>query len=132
MFELGAPYPGLQTKTLLPNPTLSDQKSLAADVTIYRAYDGTTYSYVRSKDGRFRFLWPFRLSRPKGAELQAFYEAYFGSKLRVVDHNGNVWIGYIINNPFELDTPLRAAPARGDFGAEYQTVTIEFEGVAGA
>ena len=34
MFTLQAPYPSLQTTTLLPNPQLSDQEGLTATVTL--------------------------------------------------------------------------------------------------
>ena len=130
MFELAAPYPALQTKSLLPNPTLSDQKALTASISAYRSYSGATYTYIKRGDGRKRFSWTFRLSRPKGAELEEFYYSYFGSKIQVTDHNGNKWLGYFINNPFESDTPARAAPSRGDFNGEFQTVLIEFEGTS--
>lgn len=132
MFTLAAPYPSLQTTSLLPNPDLSDEDGLKAEVTTKRAYDGTLYTYVKKKQERRRFLWTFRLYRPKARELRAFYNSYFGSRIKVTDHNGNVWYGYIMNNPFEFDTPRRAAPARGDFAAELQTVTIEFEGTESA
>lgn len=132
MFTIVAPYPALQTTSLLPNPSLSDEDGLKAEVTTKRTHDGTLYTYVKSKQGRRRFLWTFLLTRAKALELRAFYNSYFASEWKVTDHNGLVWRGYVMNNPFEFDTPRRAGPARGDFAAESQTITIEFEGVSSA
>jgi hypothetical protein len=130
MFELAAPYPMLQTTTLLPNPQFSDQEGLAVTVSRKTAMDGTRYTYVKRKDDRHKLKWSFRLTRNKGLELRAFISSYFASKVKVIDHNGRIWIGNVTSNPFEFDTSDRAAPAippmpRG----EIVNIEIEFEGV---
>lgn len=129
MFTLSAPYPSIQTTTLLPNPRLGDQESLTDDVKTKRAMNGTLYTYVQRKGGRRKFQWTFRLTRNKGLELRAFIQSYFASKLRITDHAGRVWVGYFLSNPFEFDTPNRAAPAIHPMPlGETQVITIEFEG----
>ena len=72
MFTLTAPYPLLQTTTLLPNPQLSDQEGLTATVTRKTAMDGTRYTYVKRKGDRRKLKWSFRLMRNKGLELRDF------------------------------------------------------------
>ncbi len=129
MFRLEAPYPLLQTTTALPNPQFSDQEALLVTVTRKLAMDGTRYTYVKTRGGRRKLKWNFKLSRPKGLELRAFIFSYFASKIRIVDHNDRVWIGNFLNNPFEFETTERAAPAINPMPrGETQVIDIEFEG----
>ena len=128
MFTLQAPHPSLQTTTILPNPKFGDSESLRSEVKVKRAMDGTRYTYIKRKGGR-KLLWTFKVTRNKGLEIRAFIQSYYASTVVVTDHNDRVWIGHFTNNPFELSTDSRAAPAivpmpRG----ESVVITIEFEG----
>ncbi len=128
MFQFQAPYPSLQTTSVLPNPRFGDAENLRVAISMKRTMDGTRYTYIKRKGGR-KLQWTFKLTRNKGLEVRAFIQSYFTSKIKVIDHNDRVWIGNLTNNPFEFDTPSRAAPAisptpRG----ENQVITIEFEG----
>ena len=130
MFHLSAPYPLLQTTSLLPDPQFSDQEGLMAAVTRKTAIDGTQYTYVKRKDNRRKLKWTFRLSRNKALELRAFLTSYFASVIKVTDHNERIWVGYFTENPFEFDTTDRSGPAitpmpRG----EAVSIELEFEGV---
>ena len=130
MFQLSAPYPLLQTTTLLPNPQFSDSEALMVVVNRRTAMDGTRYTYVKRKDNRRKLLWTFRLTRNKALELRAFVYAYFASKVKVIDHNNRVWVGNFTNNPFEFDTPERSAPAISPMPrGEAQVIELAFEGV---
>jgi hypothetical protein len=128
MFEFAAPYPGIQTISLLPNPQFSDGEALTASLSPKRATDGTLYTYIKTKGGRRKMTWTFRLHRPKALELRAFLLSYFASTIRVKDHNGRIWLGNFTNNPFEFDTDA-GGPFIGSLRGEMQTITIEFEGV---
>jgi hypothetical protein len=130
MMTFAAPYPAIATITKTPNPQLSDQESLTSVVTPKRAINGTLYTYVK-KQTRRKVLWTLSMDRGKALEFLAFVKAYSGSKIQVTDHRGDVWVGYFTNNPFEFDTPRRAAG--GDANSlslrqERQLITIEFEG----
>ena len=128
MFTLQAPHPSLQTTTILPNPKFGDSEGLRAEVKVKRAMDGTRYTYIKRKGGR-KLLWTFKVTRNKGLELRAFIQSYFASTVVITDHNDRVWIGKLTNNPFEFDTPSRAAPAIAPMPrGETQIITIEFEG----
>jgi len=130
MFYLQAPYPTLQTLTVLPEPKFSDAMNLTDAVIVKRAMDGTRRTYVKTKGGRRRLKWTFQLTRNKGLELRAFIQSYFASKIYVLDHLGRNWVGYLTSNPFELDTPERGAPARPPLlRGEVQAIELEFEGV---
>ena len=126
MIELAAPYPAIQTVTILPNPQFGDGEAQTCEVATRRAMDGTLYTYVKSKAGRRRLTLPLGLSRMKALELRAFIQSYFASPIRLTDHLGQVWVGHFTSNPFEFSTPKRAA---GWPGGEMQTIQLEFEGV---
>ena len=126
MIELAAPYPAIQTVTLLPNPQLGDGEAETCEVATKRAMDGTLYTYVKSKAGRRRLTLPLGLSRMKALELRAFIQSYFAAQVRLTDHLGQVWIGHFTSNPFEFSTPKRAG---GWPGGEMQMIQLEFEGV---
>ena len=130
MFEISAPYPMLQTTSVLPNPQFSDQDALAVTVSRKTAMDGTRYTYIKQKDDRHKLKWSFRLTRNKSLELRAFIISYFASKIKVIDHNDRIWVGNFTSNPFEFDTSSRAAPAIAPLPlGENVNIQIEFEGV---
>lgn len=128
MFMLQAPYPSLQTASILPNPQFSDQEALLGTVSRKLAVDGTRYTYIKRR-GRRKLLWTFRLSREKALEVREFLFTYFASKIRITDHKGQAWLGYFTSNPFEFESQGRAAPAiSANSRGEIQTVSLEFEG----
>jgi len=123
-----APFPIIQTTSILPNPRLGDSEGLRDAVMMKRALDGTRYTYVKRKGVR-KMQWTFKLTRNKALEMRAFFQSYFASKIKVVDHNDRVWVGNFVNNPFEFDTVSRSGPAISPMPrGEAQTITIEFEG----
>ena len=124
MFVLRAPYPSLQTTTLLPSPQFSDQEGLKATVTTMRSMNGTRYTYVTSREGLQKLKWDFRLSRHKAMELREFINTYCSGAIKITDHNDVSWIGYLKNNPFEFSGESRASGWPGD---ELTKVSLEFE-----
>src|SRR5208337_1305307 len=130
IFYLQAPYPSMQTTTVLPLPKFSDTMALTDAVMVKRAMDGTRYTYVKTKGGRKKLKWEFLITRNKGLELRAFIQSYFSSQIYVTDHLGRTWVGYFMCNPFEFDTPERGYPPRQGWPVgEVQAISIEFEGV---
>jgi len=126
MFRLRAPYPAMTTTILLPSPLFGDNRSLRVSINRMRAMDGTLYTYVKKKGGTKQFSWRFELSRDKALEMEAFLKVFFDGKVQVVDHNDESWVGYIRNNPFELNTVGRA---KGWPGGESMNIEIQFEEV---
>ena len=128
MFQFLAPYPTIQTTSVLPNPRLGDGENLRAAISMKRAMDGTRYTYIKRKGGR-KLQWTFKLTRNKSLEMRAFIQSYFASTIKVIDHNDRVWVGHFTNNPFELSTESRAAPAIAPMPrGENVVITLEFEG----
>lgn len=124
-FILKAPYPAVRTTTLLPSPKWGDSKALTATVLTMRAIDGTLYTYVKSRNGRKKFQWEFEISRHKALELREFINSYRGALIQVIDHDGDSWVGYLRNNPFEFTGAGRAGD--GWPGRETMNITLEFE-----
>src|SRR5688572_24532302 len=88
--------------TILPNPQFSDGEGLTAEMNLVLAIDGTKRTYVKTKSGRRKLQWAFRLTRPKSLELRLFLRTYYASVVTITDHNERVWVGNFTNNPFEL------------------------------
>ena len=126
--KIEAPYPTLQTTTILPDPEFSDGEAATGEVIPKRAMNGTLRTY-RKTTPRRRLTWDFRLTRPKTLELRAFIQSYFASKIRVTDHNNRVWVGNFLNNPFEARSDRAAKPDVGGVRGESNSIRIEFEGV---
>jgi hypothetical protein len=130
MFIFEAPYPAIQTTSLLPNPQFSDQEGSLDTVTRKLAMDGTRYTYVKRRNGRRKMRWTFRLTRNKALEMREFLRSYFASSVRVTDHNERVWVGNFTSNPFEFEGSARAAPAIAPLPrGEWVNIEVEFEGV---
>lgn len=129
-FEIAAPYPALTTTIILKNPYVGDSESIRDAVSTKRAVDGTLYTYVKTKGGRRKLKWEFTLSRNKCLEMENFIIAYFASKVRVVDHNGRIWVGNFTGNPFDFTGSHFTGVALQDWpvGEDY-TFSIEFEGI---
>jgi len=124
MFYIRAPYPSLQITVEMPSPNWSDSVALTSTMQVLRAMNGAQYTYVHGRDGRKRFQWDFRLARNKALELRAFLKVYQRMPLQITDHNDDVWVGYLMNNPFEMAGSGRAV---GFPGGETMDITLEFE-----
>ena len=124
-FILKGPYPGPNTTTLLPSPRWGDSKALTASVQSIRSMNGELYTYVKSRNGRKKLRWEFEISRNKALELREFINSFYGSLIQAIDHDGDSWIGYLRNNPFEFSGAGRAGD--GWPGGETMMITLEFE-----
>jgi hypothetical protein len=123
--QLRAPFPGVMTICVLPNPELGDSEANTDQVSIRRAMDGTKRTYVKSSL-RTKMLLEFRLSREKAFELINFVRSYHSTQMLYVDHLARTWSGYLMNNPVELETYARGV---GSTASERVNVTLEFEGI---
>ena len=123
--ELRAPYPAIETITVLPNPEFGDSESLTNTVSIRRSMNGTKRTYVK-RNARRRMLLDYTLSREKSLELILFVRQYHSTRLGFQDHLGREWQGYLINNPVELETVRRGNGVSNS--SERVTVRLEFEG----
>lgn len=125
--QFEAPFPAVQTVTVLPEPQWNDTQRLPDAMTLGEAMNGDLYSNVAKTTKRV-YNWSFNISRMKALEFLEFVRAYSAEKWRVTDHEDVVIIGYLLSNPLELNVDRRAK-AEGPPGSEDNvSVTIEFEG----
>lgn len=137
-FTLTAPIPLTQTTTVLPNPEFGDSEAATVELNILRTVNGRRRTYVKTKTPAFpattfgnrrRLQWTFTLTRNKALELFEFYRSYNAQLILIKDHNNRGWVGYIVNNPFEISMERRGLPTLQDWPAgETCETTIEFEG----
>ena len=115
---LQAPYPLIQTTTLLPDPGFSDSEAALDEVIQKRTMTGSLYTYIKTKNNRRKLVMQFKLARLKSLELKAFLRAYYRSKIKLTDHLEQVWIGNFTSNPFNFE-----------INKSMDNTTLEFEGI---
>lgn len=118
-----APFELIQSSMVVPNPLLDDTENLVSNLTLRRAMNGDTYTYVKTSNNRVLKL-TFTVDRLKGLEMEAFFDAYNGSNIRMQDWKGRIWKTQIITNPIDFVQTRRYAP-----GSDRTDVNLEFEGV---
>lgn len=127
-FTLLAALPLAKTTTVLPNPQFGDSEAATGTLNVLRTVTGNRRTYVKSRDGRRKLNWSFTLTRNKALELFEFYRSYNASQVFIQDHNNRNWIGFFVNNPFEIEMSRRGLPSVQDWPVgETCDVTIEFE-----
>lgn len=123
--QFRAPFPGVTTVCVLPNPRLGDSEANTDTVSLRRSMNGTKRTYVKSSTRR-KLLLEFRLSREKAHEWINFVRSYHSTQLLYIDHLARTWSGYLMNNPVELETFARGVGSASH--GERVSMTIEFEG----
>ena len=124
MFIMKAPFPAYETTTVLPSPDFGDSEALKATITTMRTMNGDMHTYVIARNGLKKLKWRFKTSRNKVKEVREFIEAYFDEAIHVTDHEGNTWLGYLRNNPYEFEDIARAPNFPG---GELSSFTLELE-----
>lgn len=135
-FTIKAPYPGVQTTTILPSPQWGNSEGRVQDINIKRSISGEVRTYVTrgtmpNGHPRSKMQWQFILTRNKAIELLEFTKSYHSSMVQIFDHVDREYRGYIMNNPLEITPVRRGAPNVQDMPrGELCEVTLEFEGEA--
>lgn len=134
-FTLNAPFPGVQTSSVLPNPQFGNSEGRVQEINVKRSISGNVRTYVTRgtmPNGKLRskMQWNFVLTRNKAIELLEFVNAYHSSQIQVFDHAGREYRGFIMNNPLEISPVRRGAPGAQGLPGELCEVSIEFEGEA--
>lgn len=120
---LQAPFDLIQTSIVLPNPLLDDNESLVSNLTLRRSMGNTIRTYVKTSNSR-RVRYTFTLDRLKSLELEAFFDAYNGTEMRMINWKGQIWRVKLITNPLDF-VQTRSYNPNGD----RTDVNLEFEGV---
>jgi len=125
MIILQAPWPKVETTTILRSPQFNDVQAKQNTVDIKRAMDGAKTTYVKTTNSRYKLTYQFLVSRMKALELRAFVYSYYSSKIKLINHKNEIWIVNFISNPFAFET---IGSAKGAPGNEDVTITLELEG----
>ncbi|KKM83661.1 hypothetical protein LCGC14_1307150 [marine sediment metagenome] len=120
---LQAPFELIQTSVVLPNPLLDDNEGLMSTLITRRSMDNTLRTYVQTTKNR-RLRYTFALNRLKALEVEAFFDAYNGATIRMLNWKGEIWRVKLITNPLDFVQTRRAEP-----GGDRTDVNLEFEGV---
>lgn len=119
---LQAPFDIVQTTIVLPNPQFDDSENLNSKVKVFRAMEGSTYTYIKSTTRR-TLSYKLKLTRSKAFELQNFIEAYITIKMRLIDYRNRTFIGDLANDPFEFVATEKYNHT------EWVDIDLTFEGV---
>lgn len=128
MMRLGAPYPGVEMYTYLPNPEFSDGENSVGSVEFKRSMSNIRYSYIKSRAQHRRLFFSIVMTRMKALELRAFLLKYPAKKIQLRDHNGEFWLGYITTNPNEFES-TGANRSVANVGHSMSRIQLEFRGV---
>ena len=118
-----APFELIQTSVILPNPLLDDNEGLISSLITRRSMDNILRTYVQTTKNR-RLRYTFVLNRLKALELEAFFDAYNGTSIKMLNWKGEIWRVKLITNPIDFVQTRRAEP-----GGDRTDVNLEFEGV---
>lgn len=106
---------------LLP-PELNDTESPTNKIVLQRTMTGGTYVYARRTTTR-KLKYTFETDQFKALEMRRFMLDCISTPMWVENWKGELWIGYVTNNPIEFKTVGRGKPC----GDRY-SFDIEFEG----
>jgi hypothetical protein len=107
---------------VLPAPEMSDSLSSVDNMNLRRAMNGTVYTYVQ-RTGLSKLEYKFIMDRYKAYELRVFIQNNLSKQQTLTNWKGEIWLGYISNNPFNFTN----VPGYGPCGERYEC-TVEFEG----
>lgn len=115
----------LETATksiILPKPLFGDGEGGLGKLIVHRTR-GKTFTYTRKTTSR-KLTYKFSLTRDKAYELREYLLDFLATPTKLTNWKGEVWYGYVMNNPYTLTARQRAAPCTEFYDAE-----LEFEGV---
>ena len=129
MFLLRGPYPNSVVTSILPSPEFGDEVSLVADVTVKRATDSCTRTYVKNKQGNKLLTFDWRLTRDKAIELRSFLDLYHSQVLQIVDHRDRVWVVHLVVDGTDFTTVGRwfSKTFSGLEGVRQEEVNIQLQ-----
>ncbi len=101
----------------LPDPEFGDSIGNKVQIESQYTMTGDLYTHKKTNDSK-KMLFSFDLPRGRALALIEFIKSYISSKVKIEDHVGKIWSGYIITNPLPLETNV----------GEYGSIEFEFEG----
>jgi hypothetical protein len=108
----------------LKRPLLGDTEGGLSKVLLQRTITGSLFTYVRKNSSR-KLKYAFELPKVKALELRGFVRNSLSTPMWLQNWKGEIWFGFITNNPFSFKGKQRW----GNQDGEAVDVNIEFEGV---
>ncbi len=118
---LMAPHEKPEVTSLLPSPNFGDSNDIEAEIAIKRSMNGTTRTYIKTSADD-KLVYDFIMSRLKMVEVMNFISLYYTANVRLINHKGEIYVGKILNDPFEYATVRRGE--EGSFRLEFRGVKI--------
>lgn len=109
---------------VLPCPEFGDTQNNETSILIKRSMNNRLFSYIRTNSDLQKIKYTFQLGRLKSLELRQFVQAAMGEVVTLTNHKGEIWKGYITNNPVEL-----VAKAKYENERERVDTSLEFQGI---
>lgn len=113
----------------LRNPLLGNSDQFDVKTRFRKSMNDTLKSYKATPEMHTLLMIFNYLDKAKVDELLTFFKNSGGNEIKLIDHRGVTWRGYIINQPMETPTigPADEPPAGSLNHIEISTVTIEFK-----
>ncbi len=101
----------------LPDPEFGDSIGNVIQTNSKYTMTGDLYTHKKTNSSK-KMIFSFNLRRGRALALIEFIKSYLSSKIKLEDHVGKIWSGYIITDPLPLETVV----------GEYGNIEFEFEG----
>lgn len=108
----------------LDQPEFGDTEANLHKIVEHRTCSGKLYTHVRRFPAR-ALKYKYGISRAKVEEVREFILSYLSTPMYMTNWKGEIWYGFITNNPFKLTSKGRSMPCN----IEDFEIDIEFEGV---
>lgn len=105
--RIEAPYPAVERLMFLPEPALSNHVEILDERDYKITMTGAVYGYTKRSD-EHKYRYTFNVTLLKYFEVIEFVETYIGEQWRIIDHHGDLIVGYCETNPVQLTTDKRA------------------------
>ena len=114
---------------ILRNPVLGNSDQFDVKTRFRKSMDDTLRSYKATPEMHTLLMQFTHLDKAKIDELLLFFKNSGGNEIKLIDHRGMTWRGYIINQPIEAQSigPADEPSAGTANHIEVSTVTIEFK-----
>lgn len=118
---LAHPFSSPTTTVTLRNPNLGDSDTMNLRTRFGTAMDGSLYGY-RHRPINIRLLLTFEALKDADiTSLITFIQTSAGQKIKLTNHDGKVYRGFLLNEPFELESELNII-------CDDRMIVLEFEG----
>jgi hypothetical protein len=108
---------------VMPCPEFGDTESITGTIDVKRTMSGGTRVYKKQSQLN-KLKYTFSLWTNKYLEFRQYFINHSAKIMTMSNWKGELWYGYITNNPIEFDVESRYQPK----GEKY-SLTLEFEGV---